>query len=467
MRDLALGELTGVGDDHLVAGLHDDAVDHVGRGRDQRQAELPLQPFPHDLHVQQAEEPAPEAEAKCGAGLRLVDQCCVVDLQLVQGVAQFRVVVPVQRVQAGKHHRPWVRVPGERLFRGPCGAGDRVADAGLADVLDAGDEVADLARAQAVRRDRLRRDDADLQCVVGGPGGHHEALLAPGQPAVHHPHVGHDTAVGVVDRVEDQRAGRRARVTPRRRNLGDHGVEQVQHALAGLRRDPHHVAGVAADDVGQFLGVPGRLRGRQVDLVQHRDQVQVGVKGQIEVGQRLRLDALRGVHQQDGPLAGGQGAGDLVGEVDVPGRIDEVENVPAAVGAGPRQPDRLALDGDAALALDIHPVEVLCAHLAARDDPGELEHPVRERGLPVIDVRDDAEVPDDVHGRVPVGRRRPGRGRGPSTVRQGLSAHCCHQDFHQGRFGLRRPWLHVAATAWSRALVRRVPRRSLARAQPV
>ena len=34
------------------------------------------------------------------------------------------------------------------------------------------------------------------------------------------------------------------------------------------------------------------------------------------------------------------------------------------VGNGPRHPDRLALDGDAALALDVHPVEVLRAHAA-------------------------------------------------------------------------------------------------------
>ena len=38
---------------------------------------------------------------------------------------------------------------------------------------------------------------------------------------------------------------------------------------------------------------------------------------QVEVGERLRLDALRGVDDQDRALAGGQRARDLVGEVDV------------------------------------------------------------------------------------------------------------------------------------------------------
>ncbi len=60
----------------------------------------------------------------------------------------------------------------------------------------------------------------------------------------------------------------------------------------------------------------------------------------------------------------------------------------------PRQPHVLGLDGDAALALDVHPVEVLGAHIPVRDDTGELQHPVGQRGLAVVDMGDDAEVPN-------------------------------------------------------------------------
>jgi hypothetical protein len=72
----------------------------------------------------------------------------------------------------------------------------------------------------------------------------------------------------------------------------------------------------------------------------------------------------------------------------------------------PWQPDRLALDRDAALALDVHPVQVLRPHLAAFHHPGELQHPVGQRRLAMIDVSDDAEVPD--HGLIGMGGRRPG-----------------------------------------------------------
>ena len=225
-------------------------------------------------------------------------------------------------------------------------------------------------------------------------GRHHQRFLAPGQPAVDDTDVGDHAAVGVVHRVEDQRAGRGVQVAGRRRDLLDHRVQQGVHPVAGLGRDLQHVGDVAADHGGQLGGVLLRLRGGQVDLVQHRDQVQVRAQRQVEVGQRLRLDPLRGVDQQDGPLAGGQRPGHLVGEVDVAGGVDEVQHVLAAVRAGPRQPDRLALDRDAALALDVHPVQVLGAHLPVADHAGQLQHPVGQRGLAVVDMGDHAEVAD-------------------------------------------------------------------------
>ena len=46
---------------------------------------------------------------------------------------------------------------------------------------------------------------------------------------------------------------------------------------------------------------------------------------EVEIGERLRLDSLGGVDEQDGPLARGEASRDLVGEVDVAGRVDHVE----------------------------------------------------------------------------------------------------------------------------------------------
>ena len=85
-RDLALGELAGVGHRVRAAVLHGHLVDHGGGGGDDVQVELALQALADDLQVQQAQVAAAEAEAQGHGGLRLVGQGGVVELELVQGV---------------------------------------------------------------------------------------------------------------------------------------------------------------------------------------------------------------------------------------------------------------------------------------------------------------------------------------------------------------------------------------------
>ena len=301
--DLAVGVLRRVGHRDLLAVLHVDAVDDVGRGRDELEVELALEPLADDLEVQQAEEADAEAEAQRAGRLRLVDERGVVELQLLERVTQRRVVVAVERVEAGEHHRVRGLVAAERLGRAADVRRDGVAHPGLADLLDAGDEVADLTDAEVAGLDRLRRDDADLEHLVHGAGRHHLDPVAVRELAVDDADVRHDAPVGVVDRVEDQRARRRVRIALGRRDLVDDQVEQLLNTLAGLGRDPQDVVGVAADDAGDLRGVLLRLRAGQVDLVEHGDDVEVGVDREVEVGERLRLDALSGVDEQDSALA--------------------------------------------------------------------------------------------------------------------------------------------------------------------
>ena len=61
----------------------------VRHGGDEIEIELALEPLLHDLHVQQAEEAAAEAEAERRRRLGLVVQRRVVELQLLERVAQF------------------------------------------------------------------------------------------------------------------------------------------------------------------------------------------------------------------------------------------------------------------------------------------------------------------------------------------------------------------------------------------
>ncbi len=72
----------------------------------------------------------------------------------------------------------------------------------------------------------------------------------------------------------------------------------------------------------------------------------------------------------------------------------------------------LRLDGDAALALDVHRIEHLLDHVALRHGSGLLDEAVGERRLAVVDMGDDGEVADVVE-------RMGGHGGGNSRARRG------------------------------------------------
>ena len=65
----------------------------------------------------------------------------------------------------------------------------------------------------------------------------------------------------------------------------------------------------------------------QINLVDDRDDGQLVVHGQLGVGERLGFDALRGVNHQQRAFTRREAARDLVGEIDVPRRVDEVQLV--------------------------------------------------------------------------------------------------------------------------------------------
>ncbi len=386
-------KLARVGDRELLAILRRHLVGDARGRRDQIEAELALQALGDDLEMEQAQESAAEAEPERDRGLRLVVERGIRELQLVERLAQHWVVAAVDRIQPREDHRLRVGVAGQRLGRGRARVRHRVTDLGLAHVLHTRDQVADLADAEALGGRRLGRGDADLEQFVHRAGRHHLDLLARLERAVDHPDVGDDPAVGVVDGVEDHGARRRGRVAHRGRDPLDDAVEQLLHALAGLAAHPQHVLRLAADETRELFRVLVRVGGRQVDLVQHRDDLEVVVEREIQVREGLGLDALRGIDEQNRPLAGREGAAHLVGEVDVPGGVDHVQGEGVAADL-PRHPHGLALDRDAALTLDVHAIQVLGARVTVGDDAGDAEHPVGERRLSVVDVRDDAEIPD-------------------------------------------------------------------------
>ena len=89
------------------------------------------------------------------------------------------------------------------------------------------------------------------------------------------------------------------------------------------------VDAVEADDLFDLAPRLFGLRARQIDLVDDGDDLEVVLDGEVGVGERLRLDALRGIDEQQRALAGGERPRHLVAEVDVARRVDQVEHVAA------------------------------------------------------------------------------------------------------------------------------------------
>jgi hypothetical protein len=75
----------------------------------------------------------------------------------------------------------------------------------------------------------------------------------------------------------------------------------------------------------------------------------------------------------------------------VAGGVDEVEH-PVAVVALVEEADGLGLDGYAALALELHGVQDLVHPVPLGDGLRQVEQPVGEGALAVVDVRDYAEI---------------------------------------------------------------------------
>ena len=241
----------------------------------------------------------------------------------------------------------------------------------------------------------MRIDHEQLLDLVLDVAGQHQQPAPDAKAAVEDAREHHRADIRIEPRIEHQRPRRGLGIPSRRRHALDDPLEQLADPLALLRRDHEHVSGVETDHVLDLAGDALRIGGGQVDLVHHGHDLEVVLDREVGVRERLRLDSLRRIDHEHGPFARLERPRDLVGEVHVARRIDEVQLM-----ALPGDAHGLGLDRDPALALEIHRIEQLLAHVAVGDRVRELKNPIGQGRLPVVDVGDDGEVSDAalVHG---------------------------------------------------------------------
>ena len=315
-------------------------------------------------------------------------------MQLVEGVAEVLVVLVVDGEQARVDHGLGLAIARQRLGAGIRRPGEGVAHAHGLGVLQTCDHIADLADGQRIDRGLGGTLDAHAVDQKVALSLHHAQGIALFDGTVKDAHRSDDAAVLIEVRVQNKCLERGICIALGRRDQKDNGLQQVMDALAGLARHAYGIVGRNCQVVLNLgLNLVGVCR-RQIDLVDSRHDVQIGIHGERSVGDGLSLDALRGVDDQHCALAGGQRTRNLVGKVHVARRIDQVELIRLAVVGIIGDANGIGLDRDAALALDIHRVEQLRLHVALVDGMGELEDAVTDRGLAMVDVRNNREVAD-------------------------------------------------------------------------
>src|SRR5260221_9728893 len=124
---------------------------------------FPFEPLLNDLHVEQSEEAAAEAEAQGVARLRLEFETWIVDVKLRERVAQLLEVLPIRRIETAINHALRWPIAGQGFGRLVAGGRHRVANVNVADRLDIADQITDLPGLKLAARASLRNELAAFE----------------------------------------------------------------------------------------------------------------------------------------------------------------------------------------------------------------------------------------------------------------------------------------------------------------
>ena len=154
---------------------------------------------------------------------------------------------------------------------------DGVADPCVAHLFDGCGQEADFAGAKRVDHLHLWAEDADLVNAVHRVVGQEFDLVALFQTAINDADQNDNAEVAVVPRVDQHRFEVCIFIALGCGQIVDDGFEGLVDASTGFGRGLDGVFRLDPDDVFDLFGDPCTIGGRQVDLVQDRDDFVVGV----------------------------------------------------------------------------------------------------------------------------------------------------------------------------------------------
>ena len=219
--------------------------------------------------------------------------------------------------------------------------------------------------------------------------GHHHKLCTLLYASVKDTNGCDNAAIFIEIRIKNERFERSFWITRRRRDEVDNGFEQVVNAFSCFSGYEHRIICSNSKLIFYFLLNFRRMCRREINFVDSTHDIEICVHRKICVRNRLSFDSLRGVHDEDRAFARGKRARNFVGKIDMARRIDEIKFVGLTIIGLVTHANRIGLNRDAALALDIHAVEHLLRHIALRNGMRELQDAIRNGRFTMIYVRND------------------------------------------------------------------------------
>ena len=344
--------------------------------------------------MKQTEEATAETEAKGHGTLRGKGERGVIQLQLLERGTQVLVVGRIDGIDTRKHHRLHFLETLDGLITRLCDMRNGIAHLHLLRILDTRDDIAHITRTQFLTGNHVHLQHTDLIGIIFHTGieEFHEVTLT--DDTVHNLEIGDNASERVEYRVEDESLQGSRLVTFGMWNTLHDGVKHLLYSLARLSGGTEDVRTVTTDQVDNLVLHLIRHSRRHVDLVDDGYNLEVMVDGHVEVRDRLRLHALCGIDHQQGTFAGSNRTRHLIGEVYMTRGINQIEDIFFTI-VHILHLDGVALDSDTTLTLQVHVIK----HLSLSDlnGLGEFQHPVCQRRLAMIDMRNDTEISDMIH----------------------------------------------------------------------
>ena len=161
--------------------------------------------------------------------------------------------------------------------------------------------------------------------------GHQDQFFFGTKLAIHHPYQHYHADIIVEPGIDNQSLQWCIKSAFRRGNTCNDGFENIVNTHACFGRTRNGFGGVDADDIFNFLFCVFGIGLWQIHFVQYRHHVDTQLQCGVAIGNCLCFHALRCINDQQCAFAGRQGTTYFIGEVNVPGCVDQVQIVGFAV----------------------------------------------------------------------------------------------------------------------------------------